>query len=289
MLKTKGEKIFDVINVILMCVLILVFVVPFLVIVCSSFTSEQALVKYGTSLIIHEFSLENYKFIFSRGSAVLRAFGISVLITVITTVLTVAVNVLLAYPLSKKGFVGKKFFNVYIVITMLFGGGMIPFYLLIEKMNLLNNLWSLILPIIASAWNVILLRNYFAGIPSSLEEAAKIDGATNWQILKRVYLPLSMPVIATVALFAAVNQWNSWTTTRMFIDPNHSELYPLQYLIHNMINDVNNLTGTSSESDVSQIGVQNAAIVVATVPILMIYPALQKYFINGVIVGSVKE
>ena len=289
MLKTKGEKVFDVINVILMSVLILVFVVPFLVIVCSSITSEQALAKYGTSLIIHEFSLENYKFIFSRGSAVLRAFGISVLITVITTVLTIVVNVLLAYPLSKKGFVGKKFFNVYIVITMLFGGGMIPFYLLIEKMNLLNNLWSLILPIIASAWNVILLRNYFAGIPSSLEEAAKIDGATNWQILRRVYLPLSMPVIATVALFAAVNQWNSWTTTRMFIDPNHSELYPLQYLIHNMINDVNNLTGTSSEGDVSQIGVQNAAIVVATVPILMIYPALQKYFINGVIVGSVKE
>lgn len=285
----KGEKAFDTINVILMCGLILIFVLPFLLIVCASFTSEAALSKYGASFIIREFSLDNYKFIFSRGSTVLRALGISVFITVVTTILSVVVNVLIAYPLSKKNLVGKKFFTVYVVITMLFGGGMIPFYLLIEKLGLLNSLWSLILPIITSAWNVILLRNYFTAIPISLEESARLDGATSMQVLWKVYLPNSLPVIATVALFAAVNQWNSWTTTRMFIDPNHAELYPLQYLIHVMMNDVNNLNGMSNESTVSQIGVQNAAIVVATIPILLIYPALQRYFINGVMIGSVKE
>ena len=174
---------------------------------------------------------------------------------------------------------------------MLFGGGMVPFYLLIEKLNLLNNLWSLILPVVTSAWNVILLRNYFAALPDSLEESARIEGAGSLKILFGIYIPLSASVIATVALFAAVNQWNSWTTTRLFIDPNHSELYPIQYVVRNMIINMDSISsGTGGgASNVPQIGVQNAAIIVATLPIICIYPFLQKYFINGTIVGAVKE
>jgi len=275
-----------------MLVLFVVFIFPYIIIISSSFSGEQALAKYGPGLFIRDFSLASYRYIFSSEGKILRSLGVSVYITVITTILSVAVNALLAYPLSRKGFVGKKVLNVYIVVTMLFGGGMIPFYLLIEKMNLLNDLWSLILPILASGWNVILMRNYFAALPDSLEEAARIEGANSLQILIKVYAPLSMSVVATVALFSAVNQWNSWTTTRMFIDPNHEHLYPIQYVIRNMIINMDSIAGEGgggSANNVPQIGVQNAAIIVATLPIICIYPFLQKYFINGTIVGAVKE
>ncbi len=292
MKKTKGEKIFNVINVTIMLILFVVFIFPYVIIISASFSSELALAKFGPGLFIRDFSLASYKYIFSAGSVIARALGVSVYITVLTTVLSVLINAMLAYPLSRRGFVGKKFFNVYIVITMLFGGGMVPFYLLIEKLNLLNNLWSLVLPVVTSAWNVILLRNYFAALPESLEEAARIEGAGSLQILFRIYIPLSMSVIATVALFSAVNQWNSWTTARLFLDPNHSHLYPIQYVIRNMINNMNAIAGSGGgggSSNVPQIGVQNAAIIVATLPIICVYPFLQKYFINGTIVGAVKE
>lgn len=290
MKKSRGEKIFNAFNVTIMLVLFCVFIFPYIIIVCSSFSSERALALHGPGMVIREFDLSAYKYIFSSGSTILRALGVSIYITVVTTILTVMITALLAYPLSRKNFVGKKFLNVYIVITMLFGGGMIPFYLLIEKMNLLNNLWSLMLPILVSGWNVILMRNYFASLPESLEESAKIEGANSIQILVKIYIPLSMSVIATVALFSAVNQWNSWTTTKMFIDPNHSELYPIQYVVRNMIINMDSIAGEGSDtSNIPQIGVQNAAIIVATLPIVIVYPFLQKYFINGTIVGAVKE
>lgn len=291
MIKSKGEKVFNVINVLVMLILFAVFVFPYIIIISSSLSGEQALAKYGPGMLIRDFSFASYKYIFSAGSTVVKALGISVYITVVTTVLSVLINAMLAYPLSRHGFVGKKFFNVYIIITMLFGGGMVPFYLLIEKLNLLNNLWSLILPVVTSAWNVILLRNYFAALPDSLEEAARVEGAGSMRILFGIYIPLSMSVIATVALFSAVNQWNSWTTARLFIDPNHSELYPIQYVIRNMIINMDSISSGAGggASNVPQIGVQNAAIIVATLPIICVYPFLQKYFINGTIVGAVKE
>ena len=280
MIKSKGEKAFNIINVVIMLTLFAVFVFPYVIIVSASFSGERALAKYGPGLFIRDFSFASYRYIFSAGSTVARSLGVSVL-----------VKSLLAYPLSRRGFFGKKALNIYVVITMLFGGGMVPFYLLIEKLNLLNNLWSLILPVVTSAWNVILLRNYFAALPDSLEESARIEGAGSLKILFGIYIPLSASVIATVALFAAVNQWNSWTTTRLFIDPNHSELYPIQYVVRNMIINMDSISsGTGGgASNVPQIGVQNAAIIVATLPIICIYPFLQKYFINGTIVGAVKE
>lgn len=291
MIKSKGEKIFNVVNITVMLVLFAVFVFPYVIIVSASLSGEQALAKYGPGMWIRDFSLASYKYIFSSGSTIIRSLGVSVYITVVTTALSVLLNAMLAYPLSRQGFFGKKFFNVYVVFTMLFGGGMVPFYLLIEKLNLLNNLWSLILPVVMSAWNVILLRNYFASLPDSLEEAARIEGAGSMKILFTIYIPLSMSVIATVALFSAVNQWNSWTTTRMFIDPNHSELYPIQFVIRNMIINMDSISNGAGggSSNVPQIGVQNAAIIVATLPIVCVYPFLQKYFINGTIVGAVKE
>ena len=211
MIKSKGEKAFNIINVVIMLTLFAVFVFPYVIIVSASFSGERALAKYGPGLFIRDFSFASYRYIFSAGSTVARSLGVSVYITLLTTGLSVLVNSLLAYPLSRHGFFGKKALNIYVVITMLFGGGMVPFYLLIEKLNLLNNLWSLILPVVTSAWNVILLRNYFAALPDSLEESARIEGAGSLKILFGIYIPLSASVIATVALFAAVNQWNSWT------------------------------------------------------------------------------
>lgn len=291
MVRSKGEKIFNVINVCIMLILFAIFVFPYVIIISASLSSESALAKYGPGFFIRDFSLVSYKYIFSSGSTIVKSLGVSVYITLITAVLSVLVNAMLAYPLSRRGFFGKKFLNVFVVITMLFGGGMVPFYLLIEKLNLLNNLWSLILPVVTSAWNVILLRNYFAALPDSLEESARIEGAVSMRILFTIYIPLSASVIATVALFSAVNQWNSWTTTRLFIDPNHSELYPIQYVIRNMIINMDSISSGAGggASNVPQIGVQNAAIIVATLPIICVYPFLQKYFINGTIVGAVKE
>ena len=274
-----------------MLLLFAVFVFPYVIIISSSFSGESALAKYGPGFLIRDFSLASYQYIFSAGSTVVRSLGVSVYITLVTTVLSVLINSMVAYPLSRHEFFGKKVLNIYVVITMLFGGGMVPFYLLIEKLNLLNNLWSLILPVVTSAWNIILLRNYFAALPDSLEEAARIEGAGSVRILFGIYIPLSASVIATVALFSAVNQWNSWTTTRLFIDPNHSELYPIQYVIRNMIINMDSISSGvgGGAANVPQIGVQNAAIIVATLPIICIYPFLQKYFINGTIVGAVKE
>ena len=291
MLKSRGEKIFNVINITIMLILFAIFIFPYIIIISSSFSGERALAKYGPGFFIRDFSFASYLYIFSAGSTVLRSLGVSVYITLVTTVLSVLVNALLAYPLSRHDLFGKKILNIYVVITMLFGGGMVPFYLLIEDLNLLNNLWSLILPVVVSAWNIILLRNYFAALPDSLEESAKIEGAGNVRILFEIYIPLSASVIATVALFAAVNQWNSWTTARLFIDPNHSELYPIQYVIRNMIINMDSISSGAGggASSVPQIGVQNAAIIVATLPIVCVYPFLQKYFINGTIVGAVKE
>ena len=165
MIKSKGEKAFNIINVVIMLTLFAVFVFPYVIIVSASFSGERALAKYGPGLFIRDFSFASYRYIFSAGSTVARSLGVSVYITLLTTGLSVLVNSLLAYPLSRRGFFGKKALNIYVVITMLFGGGMVPFYLLIEKLNLLNNLWSLILPVVTSAWNVILLSNYFAALP----------------------------------------------------------------------------------------------------------------------------
>ena len=291
MMKSKGEKVFDVCNVILMLILIVVFALPYLLIITTSLTDGTSYLQHGASLIIRKFSLQAYKYLFGAGSALFRSLGITVYLTRMTTGLSVLVTLLMAYPLSRPGFVGKRGFSVFIVFTMLFGGGTIPFYLLIDSLGLLNSLWAIILPLVMSAWNTILVRNFFSAIPISVEESAKMDGAGHLIILFRIYVPLSTSVIATVALFSAVNVWNNWTSTLMFIDDMHSHLYPIQFYIRKLLGNLDSISGSVgiNPSELPTEAIVNAAMIIATLPIMIVYPFLQRYFINGVIIGSVKE
>ena len=292
MLKSKSEKAFDVVNSILMVILLLIFAVPYLLIITTSFTDETMISVHGPSLLIRKFSIDAYAYIFASQFTFVRALLVSVYLTLVTTALGLVINSLFAYALSRRTLLGKKFFNFYLVFTMLFSGGMIPGYLIVTGLGLKNSLWAIILPAIVSAWNVILIRNYFYSIPESLAESAKIDGANNVQILLRIYVPISTSVLATISLFTAVAQWNNWSGPLLYIDNLHRELYPIQYLLREMLNNLDGVmgdTGGASSATIPSESVKNAAVIVATLPIICVYPFLQKYFINGVIIGSVKE
>lgn len=292
MLKSKSEKAFDVVNYILMVILLLIFAVPYLLIITTSFTDETMISVHGPSLLIRKFSIDAYAYIFASQFTFVRALLVSVYLTLVTTALGLVINSLFAYALSRRTLLGKKFFNFYLVFTMLFSGGMIPGYLIVTGLGLKNSLWAIILPAIVSAWNVILIRNYFYSIPESLAESAKIDGANNVQILLRIYVPISTSVLATISLFTAVAQWNNWSGPLLYIDNLHRELYPIQYLLREMLNNLDGVmgdTGGASSATIPSESVKNAAVIVATLPIICVYPFLQKYFINGVIIGSVKE
>jgi len=292
MLKSRGEKIFSVINTMLMVMLSLVFVLPYMMILSTSLTAEIYLSAHGPTLFPVQFSFASYKFIFTAQKLFVHSILNSVYLTVVGTLLGVTVCTLLAFSLSRKGLVGKKQITFYVVFTMLFSGGIIPYYLVVSGLGLLNSLWSIILPGAVNAWNTILIRNYFSTIPDSLEESAKLDGATNFKVMTSIIVPLSKPVIATVTLFFGVGFWNNWFGPMLFIDSGHRHLYPIQYLLREMLQSLNAVVGDlggGSATNLPSEGIKNASIIIATLPIIMVYPFLQKYFIKGVILGSVKE
>jgi putative aldouronate transport system permease protein len=292
MIRSRAEKTFNVFNYIFLTVLGLIFLLPCILIVTSSLTSETVLAVHGSGLLIRKFSFEAYVYIFSMSATFVRSLLVSVFITVVTTVLAVVVNCLCAYPLSRPRLAFRKEITLFFVFTMLFSGGMIPSYLIVTGLGLKNTLWAVILPAIVSAWNMLLVRNYFAGIPDSLEESAKMDGANNLTVFIRIYFPLSMPIVATIALFSAVGQWNNWAGPLMYIEEEYRHLYPVQYLLREMLNNLQNVgdgTAGGGGSGIAPLeNVKNASIVVATLPIVIVYPFIQKYFINGIMIGSVK-
>ena len=288
---TRGEKVFHVINVLFMVVLILVFFLPYWVIFAASFTDEITLLKNGFAIFPQKLSLDAYRFIFQNDNRILKSVGNSVFITVVGTLGSVAVSSMMAYPLSKKKLSGNRGFNFFIVFTMMFSGGLVPFYLVVTGLGMYNSLAALIVPGLVSVWNVILLRNFFAGIPSALEEAAAIDGASHFQRFTRVVLPMSKPILATVALFSAVGYWNDWYMAMLFIEDKNK--IPVQSLIREMLSSFDTMLeqsgAVSSGAVAPQESVKMAAVIVASLPIILLYPFMQKYFIQGIILGSVKE
>jgi putative aldouronate transport system permease protein len=236
------------------------------------------------------FTLSNYKEIFQAGS-VYRAFWISVQRTVFGTIINVILTILAAYPLSKSAsvFKGRNLLMGYFLFAMLFSGGLIPWFLVINKLKMLDSLWALILPGAVPIWNVILMMNFFRDVPKELDEAAVIDGATHWQKLWYVYLPISIPSLATITLFAAVGHWNSWFDGMILMTKN--ELYPLQTFLRTVVVEQNISSLGIDMLTIDQISnraVKAATIFVSTVPILMVYPFLQGYFVTGIKLGSVK-
>jgi len=288
----KGDwdsRIFDAINIALLVVFTLIIVVPLWNVLVSSFSSGGALAEGGFVFWPTEFSLENYQAVF-RDDGIWQAFFISVAKTLIGVITHVFFCAMVGYGLSKRYVRGRKFYVAMGVITMFFSGGMIPTYLLIKDLGMLNSFWVYIIPALLSFYDVIILMNFFRNVPDSLEESAKIDGGGDWRIFLSIFIPLSMPAMATIALFNGVGQWNDFMTTKLYITD--QSLYPLQMMLYEIIVQSQTQSMQNAGSVVIETttkGVQLATIVVTTLPIVIIYPILQRYFISGMMLGAVKE
>ena len=269
----------------------IICLVPFILVVASSFTSEDAILRYGYNMWPREFSLEAYKLMFSTPK-MLYAYGVTIFVTVVGTALSMLVSSACAYSLSVKSFYYRNIITFFIYFTMLFSGGLVPTYLwLVKYLKLTDSLWVLILPSLVNPWNVLLLRNFFAGIPESLAESAKIDGANDLVILFKIILPISLPGLATVGLFYALAYWNEWYKAMLYLRTEWK--YPLQYIIMQITRNIRfaeelaSMGGTVTENPPAYSS-QMATAVITIGPIIFLYPFLQKYFVTGLTVGSVK-
>jgi len=281
--------------VLVMAFVVVVTLYPFLNVVAKSFNDPIDTVKGGVSIYPRVPTLANYSDLFSAGSNLPAAFRMSVLRTVVGTFTGVLCCAAFAFTLSRKDFMFRKPFTALLVVTMYVGGGMIPEYILIRNLGLINSFWVYILPGLISAFNIIIIRTFIETIPLSLQESARIDGANDIRIFFQIIFPLCMPVLATVALFIAVGQWNSWFDTYLYTR-SQSWLSTLQY---ELIKVLDSAQSVSSSQDVYSEGLRSAKrnpealkmaiTVVATVPILVVYPFLQRYFVSGMTLGSVKE
>ncbi len=292
---TKGEKIFNIINVILMLIVGFVTLYPFWYCVVLSFNDGVDAMTAPIFWWPRKWTFENYQFILSN-SRTISAFFVSVLRTVIGVVVHVLFTGIVAYGLSKRWLMGRRFYMIIFVITMYFGGGLIPYYLLIRDLGLIDNFLVYIIPLMFSFYDAILIMSYYDSIPVALEEAARIDGAGHFRIFIRIIFPASMPIFATIALFHGVAQWNSWFDTVIYTKSD--KLMTLQAIMMKMIKsaealqEMNEQLAASGAADgfvtIKPVTVRVATMVFTTLPITLVYPFLQKYFVKGIMIGSVK-
>lgn len=287
--KSRSAKVGDWVFV-LICVLIgIICLVPMLNLLARSLSSTDALIRREVYLWPKGWNVDAYEMVFGDMTYI-RAFVWTVILTVICTIVSLVMTTLCAYPLIFEKLKGRGFINIVITITMFFNAGTIPNYLLMKSLGLLNVPAVLIIPSCLSVFNMIIMRSFFYGIPDSLRESAEIDGASFFRILLSIYLPLSKPVLATLALFYAVGRWNGYSDALMYM--NNKDYYPLQLLLYNILNNINSVEVATQEGfsapGLSE-SLKAAIVMFSTVPILLIYPWLQKYFIHGVTVGAVKE
>lgn len=283
-----GGRMFDAFNVILLTLIGLSAVLPFIYIVSASFSSEHIVAKGTFLLFPTDVTLDAYKYIFSTNTLV-RSMMISLYVTLVGTLINLILTSLMAYPLAHHRLRGRRTLLILVLFTMLFTGGLIPTYIVVKSLGLINSLWALMIPNAISAFNLIILKNFFQQIPDGLQESAKIDGANDMQILLRIVLPLSAPALATFALFYAVGHWNSYFNAIIYL--NDSDKWPIQVMLRQIV-----ILAQSGFADSSSLEdailpaetVKMAVITFATAPILMVYPFLQKHFAKGVLLGSVK-
>jgi len=294
MVMSKGLKVYQVIINIILILVTLAMILPLVLLFMSSITEESTLIVNGYSFFPEKLSLEAYEYIMQNATTVFRAYGITILVTVIGTLGNLLLTSMLAYPLSLKELPGRKVISFYVFFTMLFSGGLVPSYIMwTTKFGIKNTIWAYILPnFLMSAFNIILVRTYFStNIPVDIYESAKIDGAGYMRIYWKIALPLGKPILVTVGLFAGLAYWNDWTNGLYYI--NKSELLSIQTLLNRMIRDIQALQAQStidsgSLMKVPQVSIRMAIAFVAIIPILIIYPFLQKYFASGIMIGAVK-
>lgn len=291
MQKSLGYRLFNAVNYIVLAIIGLLTLLPFLYVIIISFTDPVEYLSKPLILIPEKWSLSAYRYILST-NAFIRAMGVSAFLAIVGTLLSLMVTSALAYALSRKRLKGKKFFLVAILLTMLFNPGMIPNYFIVYGFHLIDSVWALILPALTSAWYVFLMRNFYQEIPDELEEAAKIDGCSDIGVFIRVILPVSVSALAAFGLFFAVSYWNTYFAGVLYI--NKDALRPMQVLLQQMLISASSTVDPAvaamleSEHTVPPQVIKMAAVVVTSLPIVMVYPFLQKYFVKGMMVGSVK-
>lgn len=288
---TISDRILLTVNKMLLVIVSLLVLLPLLYVFLSSFLQPNTLLNKGLMLSFSDFSLDGYARLFADGT-ILRGFFNSVLYATGFTFVTVVVSILAGYTLSQDGLVGKKSIMIFFIVTMFFNGGLIPTYLVVRDLGMLNTVWAIILPNAISVWFIILARTYFKAIPNELKEAARIDGASDFMIFLKIILPLSKPIIFVLALYAFIGQWNAYFDAMIYLEDR--ELHPLQLVLRSILiqNEVQpGMIGDQmARAELQRISemIKYSSIVVASLPLLIMYPFFQKYFEKGVMVGSLK-
>ncbi len=265
---------------------------PFLIVIGSSFTSEAYIIRNGYSIWPREWSFESYKTIFESPMSIIRAYGVTIFVTVVGTALNVFLSMMAGYVLQRKDFRWRNKISFYYFFTTLFSGGLMPWYILCVKyLHMKDTIWALILPGVVSVWNILLVKGFMAGIPFEMVESAKIDGAGDFGIFLKLIWPLSKPLLATIGLFTALSYWNDWYHSMLFIT--NKNMYSLQYLLYKLINDAKALREIAAESGmvIDTVPIESmkmALTVVVTGPIILLYPFVQRYFVKGLTLGAVK-
>ena len=269
---------------------------PFVMLISSSLSSEAALGEYGYGFFPRDFSLAAYLYMFQSGGKIFRAYGITIFVTAIGTACSVLITILFAYPLSRKETPFRNVFAFFLFFTMLFNGGLVPTYIMwTQTFHIRNTIFALLIPsLLMSAFNVILMRSYFtANVPNEIIEAARMDGAREFRILFGIVGPLSKPMMATIALMIALRYWNDWTNSLYYV--NEEQLFSIQAILNNMLTNIQFLANnTNLNMDASTLGslpsasIRMAIAVVGVLPILIVYPFFQKYFVKGIVVGGIK-
>ena len=288
-----GRKVFLAVDVIVILLLCLICMVPLLNLLAYSFSASQPIIENKVFLWPKEFTLKAYQYVLES-----KEFWSSVSVSVKRVLLGVPLNTLLtilvAYPLSKdeRQFKARKYYVAYMLTVMLFNGGLMPTYYIVSKTKLIDTVWALIIPGAVPIFNCIVLMNFFRGIPSELEESAKLDGASQWQILWRIFIPISKPSLATIILFSLINHWNSWFDGLIY--SNHTTNYPLQYYLQTLVTSTTEILAQGDVKaiaklvDINDTNMKAAQIFISVIPLMLIYPFLQKYFTTGLTMGSVK-
>ena len=280
-----GYRVFTVFNTIIMILVAVATLYPFLYLVSQSFTSTHAIIEGYTGLVPKGFNVDTYAYVLTRNDyEFLRYYLNTIIYTVIGTVLSLFFSSILAYPLSKPNLRINKILSPFIIFTMYFGGGLMANYVLMLKLGLKNSMWGFILPMLISTYYVILMRSFFMSIPKDLEEAGEIDGLNKWGVFWFIARPLSTPIIATMTLFYAVMYWNNWFNAKLYLQDKTK--WPVAYFLQTIIRGAG-----SSEPDAQSMtaNIKSCAMVLTVLPIICVYPAIQKYYVQGMMLGGVKE
>lgn len=283
-----GERLYTFVIYALLIVFCLMILIPLLHIISGSFSDPMALLKGEVGLLPKGLTLSMYKTVF-KDAEIWQGYWNTIVYTVVGTLISVVLTAFGAYPLSRKDFFGRNVFMGLFAFTMFFTGGMIPTYLLVKQLHMLNTMWSLVLPSAVSTYNLIIMRTFFqTSIPGELAESASLDGCNDLGIFFRIVIPLAAPIFAVMVLFYGVAQWNSWFPALLYVSDR--SLYPLQMVLREVLiqSDISNMAGSTGDVEVIGDGLKYATMVVATLPIMCLYPFLQKYFVKGVMIGAVK-